>query len=246
MATPSQYPQPAWASEARKLLDQALRLDPNLVLALKMRASVAEDEYYANPKADRARLARELDEDSRRAVELDPRDFIAWGWRTGALGHLGRWDAALEANAKATQLEPDDPEVYRWRGELLNQMGRPAEALPLFERAVAMDPNSTELATLHACVSHLLLGQIERAVSTCESASAVNDWWWPRMLLLAAYGDHGDLEKAAAVRAELLRLVPGYTIAQARTAAQPSTTEYGMLAEKYIYEGLRKAGIPEQ
>ncbi len=66
------------------------------------------------------------------------------------------------------------------------------------------------------------------------------------MLLLAAYGDHGDTEKAATVRAELLRLVPGYTVAQARTADQPSNTEYSKLADKYIYEGLRKAGIPEQ
>jgi adenylate cyclase len=134
----------------------------------------------------------------------------------------------------------------RWRAELMNQLGRPAEALPLIDRALAMDPTDVALPMLTACLSRLLLGQTEQAVSTCEKASALNDWWGPRIFLVAAYGDRGDMEKATVAKAELLRLVPGYTIAQARAADQHWDPEYAKLAEKYIYEGLRKAGIPEQ
>ena len=246
MAQPNNVPALAGTLEMRKLLDQALRLDPNLVTALTLRASLTEEEYYTDPDADRSRLARELDEDTRRAVEIDPTNAMAWGWRSVALGYLGRWDAALEANSKAIKLDPDEPEVYRWRAELMNEMGRPAEALPLIDRALEMDPASVDLTILTACLSHLLLGQSETAVSTCERASALNDWWEPRLWLVAAYGNHGDIEKATVAKAELLRSVPGYTIARARAADQHWGHDYSKLAEAHIYEGLRKAGIPEQ
>jgi hypothetical protein len=65
-------------------------------------------------------------------------------------------------------------------------------------------------------------------------------------LLVAAYANQGDRAKANAAKAELLDLVPGFTISQARGYREPSHPEYAKLAEKYLYTGLRKAGIPEQ
>jgi len=65
-------------------------------------------------------------------------------------------------------------------------------------------------------------------------------------LLVAAYANQGDLTKANAAKAELLRFVPGFTVAQARAFDEPPHPEYAKLAEKYLYAGLRKAGIPER
>jgi len=201
-----------------------------------------------DPKADRSRILREADEDTHRAVNLDPTDSEAWSWRAGALLGLERWDAALEANATAIKLDPDNADYLIDRAFIMNAIGRPAEALPFIDRALAMD--TTERAVGYAagvaCTSYLLLGQAERAVAMCEKINFGSHDWKLQMLLVAAYADHGDVQEAAAAKAELLRLLPAFTVAQARASDQPSHSEYAKLAEKYLYEGLRKAGIPEK
>jgi len=53
------------------------------------------------------------------------------------------------------------------------------------------------------------------------------------------------MDKATAAKAEFLRTVPGYTISQLRAKRYSDHPEYVKLADKYLYAGLRKAGIPE-
>ena len=191
-----------------------------------------------------------MDADTGRAVELDLSDPTAWRLRAFALLYLERWDTALEANATAIKLEPEETTYVNERANIMNQLGRPADALPLIDRALDMDKthgSDVVFTALTACTSYLLLGQAERAVAMCEKAAAGSSGS-PRLQarLIAAYADHGDLGKASAAKVELLRMMPGYTVAQAKAFDQPSHPEYAKLAEKYYYEGLRKAGIPEQ
>ena len=79
----------------------------------------------------------------------------------------------------------------------------------------------------------------------CERARAFDSNWQTRALLVAAYADQGDMVKAAGAKTELLRTLHGFTVAQARGYDEPLHPEYAKLAEKYYYEGLRRAGIPE-
>lgn len=44
---------------------------------------------------------------------------------------------------------------------------------------------------------------------------------------------------------DVMRIVPGYTVAQLRAKRYSDHPEYRRMAEKYWYEGLRKAGFPE-
>ena len=96
-------PSLAGMTGAGKLVDEALRLDPDLVSALVLRAALINDESDVDPHSDRDRIAREQDRYTARAVQLDPSDPTAWAWRTHALGSLGRWNAAFEASATADQ-----------------------------------------------------------------------------------------------------------------------------------------------
>jgi hypothetical protein len=52
------------------------------------------------------------------------------------------------------------------------------------------------------------------------------------------------MDKAAAAKANVLRVVPALTIAELR-AKDPSSAQAKALAEKYLYAGLRKVGFPE-
>jgi adenylate cyclase len=233
--------------EARKLVDEALRRDPNLVAAVIARVAFADLELAA-PDADRDRLLHEIDEGSSRAVNLDTTDPMLWLWRSLALRDLGRWEAALEANAMATKLDPDNSASYANRAVLLNRMGRPVEALAMVDRALALngDSDSVELSLRAACRAHLLIGQAELAVADCEKALGIWKSWATDLSLAAAYANQGDMAKAAAAKTRALQVMPGFTIARARALDEPFHPEYLKLAEKYWYEGLRKAGFPEQ
>ena len=150
------------------------------------------------------------------AVNLNGAHPETWGTRDFVLSYLGQWEAALEASAKAIRLDPYSSGRLSHRAWMLMIAGgRPAEALALIEQAIAMDPPGDFVEVRNACEVHLLLGQYEQAIARCEKAKGLSDFedWWVDLFLAAAYAHHGDTTKAAAAKAEVLRLVPGYTIA---------------------------------
>jgi TolB-like protein/Tfp pilus assembly protein PilF len=236
--------------KARELADEALRREPELVPALLIGGALAERELDLDPDAShRDRILREYDEFTNRAVSLDPTDPVAWDFRAIVLMYLGRWDAALEANATAIKLAPDKPDHYDSRAWLMNMTGHPDEALPLVDRALAMDPHSTEMGfgLRNRCEAYLLLGQAEQAIAACERARGLSkDDLFLALFLAAAYANHGDLAKAAIARADVLRIAPGYTIAQLRAKRYSEHPQYQRMAREHWHEGLRKAGFPEQ
>jgi hypothetical protein len=75
------------ALEARKLLDDALRIDPRYVPALVGRAWTLNHEFEDDPRSDRNRIVLEMDdlalEAGAQAMRLDPSNkdaFINQGW----------------------------------------------------------------------------------------------------------------------------------------------------------------------
>jgi len=231
--------------EARKLVDEALRLEPDLEPALIARAWIADYENDVDPNPDHDRIVREVDESTGRAISLDRSDPVAWQMRSVALIYLGRWDAALEASAMQIKLDPNNPDSYVARAWVMNMTGRPDEAVKLVERALAMITPNTGWALRIACEARLLAGQAEQAIAACEKATGISIYWFTHLSLAAAYANNGDMDKAASAKAQILRTVPGYTISQLRAKRYSDHPEYVKLAERYWYAGLRKAGIPE-
>jgi adenylate cyclase len=230
---------------AGKLVDEALRREPDLVPALVLRSAIMNDEADRDPHSDRSRVFREQDRLTARAVRLDNTYPAAWSWRGVALAGLGRPEAALDAIAMAIKLEPYDARWLMFRAQVLVGAARPAEALAVVDQALALSPTAG-LTMIVACEAHLLVGEIDQAIATCEKALArTNEPFDVQVKLAAAYADRGDMAKAAAAKAEALRYSPGFTIALAKQQ-HGNDPEYVSLAEKYLYGGLRKAGFPEQ
>jgi hypothetical protein len=92
--------------EARRLYDEAIRLDPALLAALLGRGFNVIAELEQDPGSDRDRLVDEAIALSARALDLDSADPRAWELRAIALGWQGNLAAALEAEAKERQLDP--------------------------------------------------------------------------------------------------------------------------------------------
>jgi len=232
--------------EADRLNAEALRRDPDLVRALINRFYVLDRRIDDDPHVDRPTLIAEMDRVTSRAIDLDRDNSAAWVARAGELMLLGRWDASLEASAKSIALDPMDPDPYITRAWLMNMSGRPLDALTLVDRALAVDPDAVEDATRMACEAHLLAGHAAEAVAMCERAAGLTHAWIIPAFLAAAYANHGELGKAREAKDEVLRQQPGYSIAVLKSKRYSAHPTYLKLAEAYWYEGLRKAGLPEQ
>ncbi|HEV2040583.1 MAG TPA: adenylate/guanylate cyclase domain-containing protein [Casimicrobiaceae bacterium] len=228
------------------LLDDALRRDPNLVPALVNLAGVLDQQIDNDVHVDRDRAVQRMDDLTSRAVQLNDVLPTTWVYRSMALMYMGQWNASLEASAKAIRLEPDSSGLISNRAALMAYSGRPAEALTLIDQAIALDPPGGYVQMRVACEAHLLLGQYEQAITACEKANGLfREDWIVNLLLVAASAHHGDTAKAAAVKAEVLRRVPGYTIATLKSRGYSVNPDYIRLAEEQWYSGLRKAGFPE-
>ena len=229
------------------LCEEALRLNPDFVPALLCVSYTLDGQLDVDSKVDRERLIRRMDEVTNRAVNLNRGAAECWNARSGALMYMGRWDAALEASATAIQLDPDAAWLVAARAWSMSMVGRPDEAVALVTQAIAMDPPGEWWTIRAGCEAHLLLGQYEEAIATCEKAAGrAGEDFDIAYFLAAAYAHTGATARAAEETAKILRRSPGFTIAKLRAKGYSINPEYMRLAEAHWYTGLRKAGIPEQ
>jgi adenylate cyclase len=232
------------ARDCETLLEEALRLDPNLVPALVILTRFLIQQIDYDNQVDRERIVRRIDDLTGKAVRLNDTQPASWVLRSVALMFMGRFDAAMEASARALRLEPFSSGLLLHHAALTTLIGRPADAMTLIEQALAQDPQVDVFSIVGE--ANLLLGNYEAAVASCEKARALsNDNLMVELVLAAAYGHLGDTRNAAEARAQLLRAVPGYSIAIHRSKGYSTNPEYLRAVEDQLYAGMRKAGFAE-
>jgi tetratricopeptide (TPR) repeat protein len=79
-----------------------------------------------------------------KAIQLDPRLYIAYINRASAYSMKGQYDLVIDDCNMAIQLEPDLPLAYLSRGMAYRSLGRKTEALNDFEKFVTIT-NSSQL-----------------------------------------------------------------------------------------------------
>jgi tetratricopeptide (TPR) repeat protein len=179
-----------------------------------------------------------------KAVRLNDSLPAIWVLRSLALMFMGQWNAALQASAKGMRLEPYSCGLILQHAMLTILCGRPADAMTLVEQAIALDPSMD--ASSFVGEAQLLLGNYEAAVAACERAMAQgSDNFMLALSMAAAYAHLGDAANTATAKAEVLRAVPGYTIAVHRSRGYSANPDYLRLVEEHLYSGMRKAGFAE-
>jgi adenylate cyclase len=239
----------AGAAEAGKLFDKALQIDPGLVPALDGKSGALYYLYFLEPHANRESIAREMEELTTRAVNVDEMNPTAWWTRALALGLQRRWEPAFEADARALRLDEGFSDVTSHRAELMLLTGRPTEAITLAEQALALEPsnsvaNGWPLYT--RCRASLALDRYDDAIAACEKSAALHDWWMPRLYLVAAYTHKGQSENAAAEKAKVLKQRPDISIADFKAFRLSDNPDFLQQTESHLFAELRKAGIPEK
>jgi tetratricopeptide (TPR) repeat protein len=98
--------------------------------------------------ASNARRFADAESFSRRAIQLQPRNAVAWDRLGVALQSRGLFNNETEsAYRRAVELDPDFAVAYAHLARVLNRMGKTSEAEPLYEKAtqLAKDPATLNL-----------------------------------------------------------------------------------------------------
>ena len=146
-------------------LDEALRLDPQLGWAYRIRGIV----YVSRGGYDRA--IRDFD----RAIQLGWNKLEAYYWRAEAYRRWGREQQAISDATEAINLQHDFGEAYYIRGRAALRIGRWANALDDFTRVLALD-SSHRAANLLRSIIHLGLGRPDAAVADAEAHLRRRGW----------------------------------------------------------------------
>ncbi|MEO6362392.1 MAG: hypothetical protein ABIO71_04105, partial [Caldimonas sp.] len=238
------------SAQARERFEQALRADPNSIVALNGLGAV-----YDQERQNRVALTPEQIERAERAIEtalrLAPNDAtVALNW-SNLQTFRGRPDLALPAIEKAARITPGYANVHRMRARALISLGRAGEVRDEIERAAQLaasmgDSYRTAASWLLGAEAALMLGDDAQALEFAHRAVAERPATLEfRAVLAAAEALAGRPEIAAAEMAAFRRVRPDVTVAT-YDAARPSTDATYLAQRARFYDGLRKAGLPER
>ena len=147
-------------------------------------------------------------------------------------------------------LDPNNARSHLHFGETSLYLGNPT--CRQFEEVARLSPSDYSIAAINNWAfgtCHLLLGHLDQAIELLQTARAANDHFWvPHLYLAGAYGLKGDLDKARASLAELLRWKPAIKTLARMQAENPwlGNPRYWELQDKTLNLGLRRVGFPDQ
>src|SRR5262245_47262329 len=228
--------------EALRLLQQSLIIDPNYARSYARLAHTYAGSWVNPAHQDFLNLAalERAHEFARQAVQPDrklPQAHVALGW---VLACKHQHDASIAAFEKAVTLNPN---YVNWRfGMTLIFAGASKRAIEVVHAYMRLDPFYVPYASLVLAYAHYMLAHYSQALPPLRDFVAQAPTWWAGHSLLAAtLARMGHLDEARAEAAEALRFAPNFSISGFRPL-------FGLKYpqdEKHLFEGLRKAGLPD-
>jgi adenylate cyclase len=245
------------ADAAYALCQQALAIDPNNVRALmalgaKFFVPVAIG-VSGDPKGDLERA----DELESKALALDP----DWSWPHALKGLIlrtqGRAEEAVAEHERALALDPSNAEAAAQLGIDYRFLGRFDKSLEYLDRAVLASPHDPTLNYWYDSKGWANFGlkRYDQAIELARRALAINPKNpFAHVVLVAALAltDH-DAEAREALQRYLAppSIAPFKTIAAWKAYQMSQVPKQGgdprfLEMSERSYEGLRKAGMPEE
>lgn len=198
------------------------------------------------PDPDGQVLAR-ADELIGRVLAAAPSHAYAHLVKGGVHRSRKQTQAALDEVESAIRYDRNFAMAYGDMGITKIQLGRSEEAFAPIETAIRLSPRDplSNVWYYWICHAHEHLAQDAKAIEWCRKSVAIAPLWFAYVNLAASYAYTGQDAEARAAVAELLKLMPGYTVKQ--WASTPySNNPVWMAQYARITEGLRKAGLPEK
>ena len=229
--------------QSRAFCEKAIEIDPNFAppyaeLSYTYHREVAERwDVSGRQKAIAKGIAM-----ATRAMTLDPSISTAHMTMGMLLFRARDYEGAETSALKAIELNPNDPESYIARGNLLYYTNRSREALTLFQKAQLLNPFYPPVYDYMLGRCYLGHGDLDHAIAHSRAClRRLPNFWPPHAILAAAQAHAGNLGEAQTALEEMMRLYPVGSLARYREEGdyQPGPET------DYLYEGLRRAGLPE-
>ena len=234
--------------KARSHFDRALDLDPTNVDALVCRAWVdllSAANYWSDDRAARRRAA---EFDLGKALRLRPDNAYAHC----ALGVLrmysNRAAQGIAQCERALAINRNLAAAHAWIGMAKLFAGRNEETEGHVLEALRISPRDTRaFGWMHyAGAAKLGAGRDEEAVAWLNRSIELGpNWPTSHFWLAAALARLGRLKEASEQARAGLELDPGFTIARLRSSAFSDNPVY-LAGREHVYDGLHKAGLPEE
>jgi tetratricopeptide (TPR) repeat protein len=149
----------------------------------------------------------------KKAIEIKPDLYQAWGCRGVALSALGRNEEAIASYDQALELKPDKHEAWYGRGLALSALGRKEEAIASYDKAIEFKPDKHEAWYSRGAVLSDS-GRKEESIASYDQALELkpdyHEAWYNRGIVLSALGRN---EEAIASYDQALEFKPDYDAA---------------------------------
>ena len=230
----------------KQLAEKAVQLDPQLALGW---IALSEAHYrgflrgYATTSRTQSR--QQFLDAARKAVQLDPKSADAYTQLGLALRVNKQVGQAIAACETSLTLNPNHDDALICLGLAKIARGDPADALPLFSKSRRLNPKYRAFRRdQFTGYAHLLLGQhpeaidwIKKSITSRPNSRSRSRYPW----LAAALAWQGKLDEA---REALAFYAAVKNSAKSITIFRKRFGHFSPNMER-VYEGLRKAGMPE-
>jgi adenylate cyclase len=242
------------ADAGSRLCEQALAADPSNVRALTW---LAVKNFYSVPARGSADPNERGDELVSRALALDPNYARAHSLKAGILSlQKGRLDESIAEYERALSLDPAMVIAFVGLGYDYLYLGQFEKSLEYLDKAIRLSPHDPYVGRWYVgeANGHFGLKQYDQTIEWARRAIAISPRDanpWMHLNLIAALALAGHEAEAHDALQNYLTSVPSgpKTIAAWKAFAAPnirsSSPRYLETFDRY-YDGLRKAGLPEE
>jgi TolB-like protein/class 3 adenylate cyclase/tetratricopeptide (TPR) repeat protein len=238
---------PEYMAQARGFFERALALDPDNIEAL-VGAATVDVQSAANFMTDeRDALLRAAEAASSKVLSLAPNHAIAH-YLLGTVQILtNRAAQGIAECERALALDRNLGSAHGYIGIAKYFIGRAEEAEAHVQEALRLSPRDTNALFWMGIAGYakLQLGAYEEAVARFRRGVEANrNFPLTYFGLAAALAHLGRLDDARAAAQAGLALDPSFTIRRYRVGPSSDNPTY-LAGREHIYDGMRKAGVPE-
>jgi TolB-like protein/class 3 adenylate cyclase/Tfp pilus assembly protein PilF len=232
------------SQQARRLLQQAIELDPGQARAYAMLARTHFVDLWFQRSADPERSLAEGLRAAERAVALDASEPLGHAALGIAYAFTGRGDLVESELTRALELDPSSPLALTEWGSAVGQRGRAEEGIAAIERAIRLSPKDPLMWLRWDAMTYAAFGaeDHERVVDFAGRLTTSRpDFVYAYVMRAASEMGLGQEARARADVKRALELQPDLSLAFIRSVFISASDEY----RARLLGALGKAGLPE-